>query len=330
MMSTSHKVNKQQTIRQQIKSNHQQAAFSVVEMMVAITVSLFIIGALVTVVIGSSSTGRTRDVATELQANGRYALEQIKTDLLHSGYMGISSLFWPDEPITTFNSFPAAINVGNACDPLTVGRLSQRIWGANDNNPFSATCVPAANYLAGDMLMVRALDPTPVTAPFSATRVYYHSAYEGGQPFVGPTPPDFSGTSKQPPYVDYEMEETIYYVSPWTTAVTENPQVPALYRSRLGNGPAMIPELVASGVENMQIRYGVFQANSSVRYMAANEMAATDWDIVQSVQIWLLMRSERVDPGYQNNTTYTMGTQNIAVNDGFRRMLLRAVVELRN
>ena len=90
------------------------------------------------------------------------------------------------------------------------------------------------------------------------------------------------------------------------------------------------PELVASGVENMQIRYGVFQANSSVRYMAANEMAATDWDIVQSVQIWLLMRSERVDPGYQNNTTYTMGTQNIAVNDGFRRMLLRAVVELRN
>jgi type IV pilus assembly protein PilW len=307
-----------------------QSGFSIVEMMVAMTVTIFIIGALVTVVIGSSATGRTRDVQTELQTNGRYALEQIKNDLLHSGYVGISSLFWPDEPITTANSHPAAINVGNACDPLTVGQLSQRIWGANDNNPFSATCIPAANYLAGDLLMIRALDPNPVTAPFSATRVYYHSAYEGGQPFVGPTAPDFTATSKQPPYLDFEMKETVYYVSPYTTAVAENPQVPALYRTVLGNGPAMIPELVASGVENFQIRYGVFQANSSVRYMSAAEMAPTDWDIVQSVQIWLLLRSAQGDAGYANTNTYTMGTQNITVNDNFRRLLLRSVIELRN
>jgi type IV pilus assembly protein PilW len=299
-------------------------------MLIAMTVSLFIIGALITVVIGSSSTNRTRDTATDLQTNGRYALEQIKNDLLHSGFVGISSLFWPDEPITTTSSFPTSINVTNACDATTVGQLSQRIWGSNDANPFSATCIPAANYLGGDILLIRALDPNPVTAPFSATRVYYHSAYEGGQPFVGPTPPDFTATSKQPPYLDYEMEETVYYISPFTTDAAENPQVPALYRSRLGNGPAMIPELVASGVENMQIRYGVFQANSSVRYMSAADMAPADWDIVQSVQVWLLMRATRPEPDYQNNNTYTMGTQNIAVNDNFRRLLLRSVIELRN
>ena len=314
-----------------------QNGFSLVEMMIAMTVTLFIIGALITVVIGSSATGRTRDVATDLQTNGRYALEQIKNDLLHSGYVGISSLFWPDEPITTTSSFPAPINVTNACDPTTVGQLSLRIWGANDNNPFSATCIPTANYLAGDLLLIRALDPTPVTAPFSATRVYYHSAYEGGQPFVGPTPPDFQcmppaciPSNKQPPYLDFEMEETVYYVSPFTNVVTENPQIPALYRTRLGNGPAMVPELVASGVENFQVRYGVFQANSNVRYMSAAEMAPADWDIVQSVQIWLLLRSARPDPDYVNNNTYTMGTQDITVNDNFRRLLLRSVIELRN
>jgi type IV pilus assembly protein PilW len=318
------------TFNQDNMTRLRQNGFSIVEMMVAMTVTIFIIGALVTVVIGSSATGRTRDVQTELQTNGRYALEQIKNDLLHAGYVGISSLFWPDEPITTASSHPAAINVGNACDPLTVGQLSQRIWGTNDNNPFSATCIPAANYLAGDLLMIRALDPNPVTAPFSTTRVYYHSAYEGGQPFVGPTAPDFTVTSKQPPYLDFEMKETVYYVSPYTTAVTENPQVPALYRTVLGNGPAMIPELVASGVENLQIRYGVFQANSSVRYMSAAEMAPTDWDIVRSVQIWLLMRSTQGDAGYANTNTYTLGTQNITVNDNFRRLLVRSVIELRN
>ena len=307
-----------------------QNGFSIVEMMVAMTVTLFIIGALITVVIGSSSANRTRDTSTDLQTNGRYALEQIKNDLLHAGYVGISSLFWPDEPITTASSHPVAINVTNACDTTTVGQLSQRIWGANDANPFSATCIPAANYLAGDILMIRALDPNPVTAPFSVTRVYYHSAYEGGQPFVGPTPPDFTASSKQPPYVDYELNETVYYISPFTNNAAENPQVPALYRTRLGNGPAMIPELVASGVENLQIRYGVFQADQSVRYMSAAEMAPADWDIVQSVQVWLLLRAARPEPDYQNNNTYTMGTQNIVVNDNFRRLLLRSVIELRN
>ncbi len=302
-----------------------QFGFSIIELMVATTVSLFIIGALITVVLSSASTGRTRDRASDLQTNGRYAVEQIKNELVHAGYLGISSLFFPDQSLTA-----DGINVTDACDTTTVGRLSQRVWGANDANPFAATCIPAASYSTGDVLVIRALDSTPVVAPFSTTRVYYHSAYEGGQPFVGPTPPDFTGSNKQPPYVDYALQETVYYVSPFTTSPAEIPLVPALYRTRLGAGPAMAPELVASGVENMQVRYGVFQTNSTVRYLSADEITPTEWDLVKSVQIWLLMRSPSIDTGYQNNNTYTMGTQAIAVNDGFRRLLLSSVIELRN
>ena len=76
------------------------AGFSLVEMMIAVTVSLFVIGALVAVVTSSSATGRTRDRASELQINGRFALEQIKNDLQHAGFLGISSLFWPDQSLT--------------------------------------------------------------------------------------------------------------------------------------------------------------------------------------------------------------------------------------
>lgn len=307
------------------RSIHIQTGFTLVEMMIAVTVSLFIIGALIAVVLGSASTGRTREQASDLQTNGRYALGQIKNDLLHAGYLGISSLFFPDQAISV-----DGIAVTGVCNNATVGQLSQRVWGANDANPFSATCIPAASYSTGDVLVIRGLDPTPVVAPFSATRVYYHSAYEGGQPFRGPTPPDFSGSAKQPPYVDFVLNETVYYVSPFTTSAAETPLVPALYRTRLGNGPAMAAELVASGVENLQIRYGVFQTNDTIRYVSADEMAAGDWDLVKSVQIWLLMRSAQPDPGYTNNTTYPMGAQNITVNDGFQRLLLSSVIELRN
>lgn len=302
-----------------------QFGFNLIELMLAMTVTLFIIGALITVVLGSAATGRSRDQTSDLQTNGRYALQQIKSDLQHAGFLGISSLFTPDQAISV-----DGIVVTDACDNASVGRLAQRLWGSNDANPFAATCIPAADYLTGDVVVIRALNPTPVIAPFSVTQVYYHSSYEGGQPFVGPAAPDFTGSNKQPPYLDYEVQETVYYVSPYTNSPAEVPLVPALYRTRLGAGPAMVPELVASGVENLQVRYGVFQTNSTVQYFSANEIAAADWDLVKSLELWVLLRAPRVDAGYQNNTTYAMGGQNVVVNDGLRRLLLSSVTELRN
>ena len=304
------------------------AGFSMVEMMVAVTVSLFVIGALIAVVTGSSATGRTRDRASELQINGRFALEQIKNDLQHAGFLGISSLFFPDQPLSA-----GGINVTSVCDSTTAGLLSQRVWGGNDTNPYSATCIPAANYSTGDVMVIRALSPAPVTAPFSSTLVYYHSSYEKGAAFKGPgtaTEIDCTGAVFRPPCQDYLLNEIVYYVSPYTNSSTESPTVPALYRLRLGTGPAMIRELVAGGVENLQVRYGVFQTDSTARYLAADQISGTDWDAVKSAQVWLLMRASLPEPGYTNNNTYTMGTQNMTVNDSYPRLLLSAVVNLRN
>jgi type IV pilus assembly protein PilW len=309
-----------------MKSRTHRQGFTIVELMVAMTVGLVIVAALFAVVTGSSATSKSRDRDAVLQSDGRYAMDQMRTDILHAGFLGISSLFFPDQPLSS-----SGIVVGNACDAANAGQLSLRIWGTNDSNPFAATCIPAANYAGGDVLVIRALNPTPVTAPFVASQVYYHSAYEGGQPFVGPTPPDFSGSSKMPPYIDYRIEETVYYVSPYTSSPTESPLVPALYRLKLGNGPTMVPELVATGVESLQLRFGLYQTNDTMRYLTANQVSSTiEWDLIKAVQVWLLMRSTSGEPGYVNATTYTMGDQNITVNDGFRRALLNSVVQFRN
>jgi type IV pilus assembly protein PilW len=302
------------------------AGFSVVEMLVAVTVSMFVMGALIVVVSGSSSTGRTRDRASALQINGRYALEQIKNDLQNAGFLGISSLFFPDQSLTA-----SGINVTNVCDSNNVGKLSLRVWGANDANPYAATCIPAANYSLGDVMVVRSLNPTPVTATTDTTLVYFHSSYEKGAAFKGSaTPMDCTGAVYRSPCMDYLVNEVVYYISPYTNSPTESPLVPALYRLRLSNGPTMIRELVASGVENMQVRYGVFQTDSTTRYLAADVLTSTDWDAVRSVQLWLLMRASTTDAGYQNTTTYTMGTHVVTVNDNYPRLLMSAVIDLRN
>ena len=87
--------------------------------------------------------------------------------------------------------------------------------------------------------------------------------------------------------------------------------------------------VVPSGPANAT-RARVFQTDSTTKYLAADQIAGTDWDAVKSVQIWLLMRASVTDSGYQNNNTYTLGTLNITANDGYRRLLLSTVVNLRN
>jgi len=309
------------------------AGFTIVELMVALTIGLFMVGALIAIVMGSAATSASRERTSALQSNGRYAVEQIRRDLMHSGYLGISSLFVPDLAITTAQAGPppiAAINVANVCDSTRVGRLSQRIWGAENSNPYFASCIPPANYLRGDVLVIRGLQPTAATPPYSANLAYYRSSYEGGAPFVGPTAPDLTTTNKNPPYIDFRIDETVYYISPYTNSPTESPLVPALYRLKLASGPAMVPELVASGVEQMKVRYGVFQTNDTVRYLAANELTTADWDLVRAVQINLLMRTTDAEPGYSNQETYMMGGDSYTVNDRYPRLLLSTVIQLRN
>jgi type IV pilus assembly protein PilW len=293
--------------------------FTLVELMVSMTIGLLLVAGMLSALLGSSATSKTRDRASAVQFSGRYALDVMKRDIQHAGYLGITSLFAPDEPVT--------IAVTNVCDAANVGRISLRVWGA-ESNPYAGTCLPAAQYAGGDVIVVRHLSENPVAAPFSNALIYYHSAYEGGRPFLGPTAPNFTGTSFQLPYLDYLLQETVYYVSPYTTSPTESPLVPALYRLTLTNGPAMVPELVASGVEQMQLRYGVFATDGSAILVPASSVS--NWDNVVSVEISLLVRASAAEPGYQNTVKYSIGASDFTFNDGYRRMVYTTVVQMRN
>lgn len=294
--------------------------FTLLELMIALTISLFLLGALIGSVLTASSTGRARDRAVDVQMNGRYAIDLMKRDVQHAGFSGLTSVFDPQ--------IASGLSVINVCDASTVGRISARIWGADDANPYSGSCIPDGAYAGGDVLVVRRLSASPVTGSFQGDYIYYRSAYEGGAYFVGSAgAPDLSARWPTP-YSDYALEETVYYVSPYTTNASESPRVPALYRVRLTAGPAMAPELVASGVENMQVRYGSLDAAGNSRYFDAADVA--DWDAISFVQIFLLVRGAAPEPGYENTATYEIGDQGIKVKDGYRRLVFSSVVQLRN
>jgi type IV pilus assembly protein PilW len=311
------------------KFNLQVRGVSLVELMIAMTISLFVIGALLGVVMGASSTSKSRDTNSELQTNGRYAMEVIKNDLQLSGYLGVSSIFFPDVALGDIPAPGKAItNVQGACDLTTIGRISQRVWGANNANPFANTCIP--KYSAGDVLVMRGLASMPETGALANNVVYYYSTYDRGFAFLGPTPPTVMLPGKVPPSTN-RLLENVYYVSPVTDQQNpESPPIPSLHRVRLDVGPKMTDELIAGGVEQMEVTYGRLLSNGSTVFDSADALGVNDWDAVRAVHVWLLLRASRPEAGFVNNSTYVMGDQQIVENDNYRRLQLDAVIALRN
>jgi len=65
-----------------------QAGFSLVELMVAMTISLFLLAGVVQIFLGSKQSYRVNDGLSRLQENARFAFDHIAQDLDAGGYMG--------------------------------------------------------------------------------------------------------------------------------------------------------------------------------------------------------------------------------------------------
>jgi type IV pilus assembly protein PilW len=292
--------------------------FSLIELMVAVTIGLLIIAGIVSAYSSHTSAGSTNARFAELQTNGRYAIDFLRRELRHGGFLGLSS--------TNLKKAGSTGTTDYGCGAGFVTRIEQPIWGANDSNPLS--CIPSADYERGDVLVLRRAALQPFTGTPAANTLYVRTEFLQGTVYVGPTPPN----GLQPPWEDYALQADVYYISPYTTSATESPKVPALYRRTLGAGPALTPQLVASGIENMQIQYGIQATDATgttLRFLNASQVDAADWDNVTAVRVWLLARSSDAEPGYSNTSTYTMGDQTVTVADGIPRQVFPVVVELR-
>ena len=306
----------------------QERGFTLIELMVASTLALFMLIGVSQLYLSSLSSEKTTASASEITTNGRYAIEVLRRDLMHAGFRGLS---WAPP------TWPLSTSLGTIAGGFATN-LRQGVWGANDTNPFAATCIPAANYSTGDVLVVRHV-ATTTAASLNANELYFRSAYERGEVFLGSQSTALATTFTQTPSFDYALETKVYYVSKFTDSSTETALVPALYRVTTAAGPAMSAQLVASNIEDMQIRYGRLTPDLNTRFYPASSISPTadattttptDWDSVNSVRIWILARSTKPEPGYTNTSTYTLGDKTVTVNDGYRREVFSAVAQLRN
>jgi len=343
MLSQRHRIN------QRVLSK----GFSLVELMVAITISLVLLSGLIQIFISSKLSYNVQNSIARMQENGRYAVELLSKDLRLAGYMGGNA-----DATTIAGTQPVSNNCIGSANTAWGAMIEQSVFGLNDAlaDPTAnyTGCITAAgtnpqsnDYLSGDVLIIRYARPTQpaTTGKVSSSGYYLNSSPTRGEiaPLIKGNDIDFDSLDgiDAIPKTYNKLESYAYYIGHQQADCNGNETaVPTLSRlsiSASDSGTTPERQEIIRGIENLQIQYGEDSDNDGSPDQYRNANGVTNWSSVKAVRLWFLVRDECPSGSYNNNNTYVMGDfgedntpKGFTPNDNFRRHLYTTTVMLRN
>lgn len=340
-----------------------ERGFSLVEVMVAVTLSLIVLAGVLAVMYSSKVTYAENERVGRLQENGRAAIELMMRDLRGAGFPGcaqpIEGLFelnnllanptavpWNFEesafgyeggasawtPALDAAIFPAATpnNDVLVVRTIPVGAPSMRVTAAV--NPAGGTF--NVDKSAGETLAIGT--PAIISDCGNASVFVVNNFVAGGGDLTAaitidnsagpPGTPSNATTNLGAAYMAgarVAPVRSIGYYIAPNPAGTGN----SLWRVESNNAPQeMVP-----GVEALQLQYGVDTDADMTVNAYVNADAVADWSEVISVSVALLARSAVANSPTQDTRTYNLlGTNLGPFPDRFQRSLFTVTVTLRN
>jgi type IV pilus assembly protein PilW len=300
------------------KNLSRQRGVSMIELMVALVLGLFLLLALVEILINGKDAFGSANNLSRLQESGRIATNLMVSDLRRSGYMGGNS----DVPNIFGTTGPAAPAITCPTGNTTWGRMiTQPIVGLDDTN-LGYACVPNGTYLRGDIVATRYAAPFVETGTLTGGRMYLRSSLFEGKIFQGSAGANPLNAVSDTPQSLRQLVAHAYFVGD-SGRTCNGAAVPSLFRVTLDNNGLPAVEELLPGIEHLQLQYG-----DGDQYVDADAVA--NWDSIVTARLWLLVRAECAESGFTDGRTYNMGDQAYVPNDSFRRQLYSSVVMLRN
>lgn len=307
---------------------------TLVELMVALSIGLFLTLGLMLMMSDSSRTFKIQDDFARMQENAVSGLRYLGDSLRHAGFYGLAS------DTITLESFGAIGAITNDCgNTLTTG---VPIFGYAALTPTSAAgivpCIRAQNFQPGPVLIARlgtglgVPDPNNdgnltdgITAQANFTNtLYVQSDANFGFVFRGAEYANLVAADRHKrlpngfhaPIFPYQMH--VYYVRPCsrptggggTCQSTDDGgrPIPTLVRQEL-DGTAMVERALAEGVEQISFQYGIDTLPApdgdgiADRYTADPLSVAGDgWGRVVTVRVTLLVRSPTPTAGHDDSS----------------------------
>lgn len=331
-----------------------QGGLTLVELMVAIALTLFITAALVTLYANASRAKSELDKTSRQIENGRYAVDLLREDIELAGFYGplprgagMDYASSEPSPCTT-----AVTALGFGTSPWTLPAAVQGIAAADVSPP----CLPNRKPMTA-AIVLRRLDPTQVAAPASAVttgtpHLQTTFCYADSARFVFSDDPaaftlrrSFNGTDCQGPNYAQRYVQRIYFVASCGRCEPSD-GIPTLKRAELVAGAWEIRSL-ADGIEDLQFEYGF--DDPGVPTTAPNPPGVPDlfaavtnvatppaqaWGNAVAVRTYLLARTVEATPGHTDpsGARYDMGPAGVlgAFSDGYKRRAYMAQVRINN
>jgi type IV pilus assembly protein PilW len=340
-----------------------QYGLSLVEILVAIIISLFLLGGIIQVYMGNKASYRFSDASSRLQENGRFALDQITTDVRLAGFFGCvdmrtnsnlvqnhlnpaSANFDPN--VHDFINLPpiqVTANAGlNASDDLTVrgSKPGQANLSTTLAMPGNGPVIVTGDtvFQNNDIILITNCWTSDIFEANTATRVgnvttMTHtaagSASTPGNTAINPCAAGLHclhGTLSNNLENAYVANNSSAYslqnVSYSIQAALSGNGEPALWRSENNNNQELI-----EGVEQMIILYGVDNDGDGTPNQYQDSTAVVNLAQVTAIRVFLVVRSER-DNVLDTSQTYTLNGVDITAADNRLRQVFSVTIDLRN
>lgn len=337
-----------------IHNKTRQAGFSIVEMMISITIGLIILAGLTAILVNNSRARTEIERANRQIENGRYALQLLSDDLKLAGYtteFDPSNMTLPtpttnpppDPCLTSLTALrdtlmlhvqgvdnaatiPSCLSdVKSGTDILVIRRASTCAAGATG-------CAAATNDGTPYFQASLCFNNLELDSPITGNASYHDHHY---QLYTNPADLDLHKRDCTTVASIHRYRTHIYFVANNNNA---GDGIPTLKRAELGPGPAFTIVPMVDGIENLQIQYGIDSpAVDGVpdSYMA-NPGTIANWGAVVSAKVHLLARNTEATTGYSNNKSYTLGYDAsddpivVSFADNYKRHAYQSQVRLNN
>ncbi|TMM45927.1 PilW family protein [Colwellia ponticola] len=322
---------------------HKTQGFTLVELMVSLSVGLVIFAGVMSVFVGMRTTTAQTSSYGELQENGRFAISVLTDDLLRQNFWGDLSGTLSQSTLISIPAQPGnnctGEGVNNATFPQATGPF-RTLWGqtivAGALNPLGCFSMPAntRTMVGSDVIQLKRVIANPVAAP-TAGNYYLTSNLASAAIFAaGDAVPTIDNSRL------WQYQHHVYYVREVSAG---NDFVPVLIQGRLANFSMNFAPVI-DGIERIRFMYGVdtdidpTAAGYGIvdAYISADNMTQQLWDNaggtrVLAVQVFVLARSIRPDNKYTNKNSYQLGDDlPFTPEDNYRRLLFSSTVTLYN
>ncbi|HEU5134279.1 MAG TPA: PilW family protein [Steroidobacteraceae bacterium] len=308
--------------------------FNLPELMIALTLGLFLVAAFLIVLQRSRAGFAANESLARLHDASRHALSVLVSDVEHAGFYGFTRV----PAVRIAGSLPAGIH---ACGQDFAVQLSSPAQGSDNGfrpGEGALDCAPTATAdgarASSDTLTLRHASQN-TTAP----RAGRLQVYSRGLASTGPLL--LFGDGRAPGPVDSaqavrDLEVRTYYVA---NSSVDRPGWPALRVKALteSRGAAQFrDEEILPGVEDLQVEFGVASIAADgtwrVHFVAADSPRVRE-GVVVAVRLWLRILADITEPGFNDDRTLTYANVTFTpsrVEAKHRRTVIERTVALRN